>query len=165
MHRQVFVDRDTGLRLHGDCLLARPSRAVTALVWPAELAAFRQARGAPLDAPRDGLPAMHPDCLDVPEEAGPVILSPSPLTPYATRPDAPPEFQRLALSAAPGPGASVHYWYVDGRFAGKVPHCTPCFTPLEPGDHDVVVTDDLGRSARTTFSVRPAGALGSLSRP
>lgn len=165
MHRQVFVDRDTGLRLHGDCLLAHPSRPETVLVWPAELAAFRQARGAPLGAPLDGLPPMHPGCPDVPEEAGPVILSPSALTPYATRTEAPPEFQRLALSAAPGPGASFHYWYVDGRFAGKVPLGTPCFTPLEPGEHVAVVTDDLGRSARTVFSVRPAGALGSLGRP
>ena len=161
MHRQVFVDPETGLRLHGDCLVDHPSRAETVLVRPAELAAFLHARGAP----PDGLPPMHPDCRDVPEEAGPVILSPSPLTPYATRPDAPPEFQRLALSAAPGPGASVHFWYVDGRFAGKVPHETPCFTPLEPGNHVVTVTDDLGRTARSAFSVRPADALGSRGRP
>jgi penicillin-binding protein 1C len=161
MHRQVFVDPDTGLRLHGDCLLNHPARPESVLVRPAELEAFLLSRGAP----PAGLPAMHPDCRDVPEEAGPVILSPSPLTPYATRRDAPPEFQRLALSAAPGPGASVHFWYVDGRFAGKAAQGATCFTPLEPGEHEVVVTDDLGRSTRSTFTVQPDDALGSGVRP
>jgi penicillin-binding protein 1C len=161
MHRRIFVDEESGLRLHGDCLLGRPSRAETALIWPGELAAFRLAQGAPPPA----LPPMHPDCRDVPDEAGPVILSPSALTPYAARPDAPAEFQRLALSAAPGPGATTHFWYVDGRYAGHGPHGEPCFVPLTPGAHEALVTDDLGRSARTAFTVQAAGALGSRNRP
>ncbi len=163
MHRQIFVNPDSGLRLHGDCLLAEKSREETVLVWPAELVAFRRAQGASLP----GLPNVDPGCPDVPEESGPVIQSPSPSTPYLARPDAPPEFQRLALSAAGAAGASVHYWYVDGRHVGRTSPETPCFIPLASGTHEVMVTDDHGRSARTSFTVRaPAKAdLGSRDQP
>ena len=149
MHKQIFVDQDTGLRLFGDCLLSRPTREETALLWPAELVAWRRAQGADLP----GLPPLHPDCADVPEEAGPLIQSPSPATPYVIRADAPAEFQRLALAAAPGPGATVHYWYVDGRFVGQARPETPCFIDPVPGRHALSVTDNLGRGASGVFSV------------
>jgi len=162
MHRRIFVDRESGLRLHGDCLLTRPSRPGTAVVWPAELVAFRQARGVPLT----GLPAVHPACPDVPGEGAPVIQSPSPDTPYVERPEAPPEFQRLSLLAAPAPGAATHYWYVDGRFAGKTAPLDPCFIPMTAGTHEITVTDDLGRTARSSCMVlTPQAALGSPQRP
>jgi penicillin-binding protein 1C len=161
MHRQIFTAPESGLRLHGDCLLRRPSRAETVLVWPPELVAYRQAQGAPLP----GLPPMDPDCPDVPAETGPVIDSPDTDTPYLIRPDAPPEFQRLALSAVPGAGATTHFWYVDGRFAGQGPPDRPCFVPLAPGGHEATVTDDLGRSARAAFTVRTQTGLGSGGAP
>ncbi len=163
MHRQIFVNPDTGLRLHGDCLLSHKSRMQTALVWPAELVAFRRAQGTNLT----GLPPIDPSCLDVPEEGGPVILSPSATTPYHVRTDALPEFQRLSLSAAGAAGASAHYWYVDGRHVGRTAPETPCFIPLQSGVHEVIVTDDQGRSARSTFTVRgqPDADLGSREQP
>jgi penicillin-binding protein 1C len=163
MHRQIFVNPDTGLRLHGDCLLSQKSRMQTALVWPAELVAFRRAQGTNLA----GLPPVDPGCLDVPEEGGPVILSPSANTPYHIRTDALPEFQRLSLSAAGAAGASAHYWYVDGRHVGQTAPETPCFIPLRSGVHEVIVTDDQGRSARSTFTVRgqPNADLGSREQP
>jgi penicillin-binding protein 1C len=150
MHKRIFVDPETGLRLHGDCLLNRPVQEETAVVWPPELVAYRMAQGVVLP----GLPRVHPDCPDVPEEKGPVIQSLAAGTPYLIRPDAPAEFQRLALTAAPGTGASIHYWYVNDRYVGHVTPETPCFVPLSPGRHDVFVVDDLGRSSRTRFTVR-----------
>ena len=163
MHRQIFVNPETGLRLHGDCLLLKESRTQTALIWPPELVAFRHAQGLSLP----GLPGIDPDCPDVPEEGGPIIQSPSAVTPYQLRPEAPPEFQRLSLSAAGATGAATHYWYVDGRHVGRTAPDTPCFIPLQSGTHEVVVTDDHGRSARSTFTVRPAtkADLGSRGQP
>lgn len=163
MHRRIFVHPGTGLRLHGDCLLNGESKEETALVWPSELVAFRLAQGASLP----GLPAADPRCADIPEESGPVITSPSSNTPYLIRPDAPPKFQRLALSAAGAADASAHYWYVNGRHVARTAPATPCFIPLEAGEHVAMVTDDHGRSARVTFSVRnPAKAgLGSAGSP
>lgn len=163
MHRRIFVNPATGLRLHGDCLLVKESTEETALVWPAELVAFRRAQGSSLP----GLPGIDPECLDVPKEGGPVIQSPSAGTPYHVRMDVPPKFQRLALSAAGAAGASLHYWYVDGRHVGRTAPETPCFIPLERGVHEVTVTDDQGRSARTTFTVhvRDGDALGSRVQP
>ena len=146
MHKRIFVDPETGLRLHGDCLLNRPVQEETAVVWP-ELVAYRMAQGVVLAC------RVHPDCPDVPEEKGghPVMAAG---TPYLIRPDAPAEFQRLALTAAPGTGASIHYWYVNDRYVGHVTPETPCFVPLSPGRHDVFVVDDLGRSSWTRFTVR-----------
>lgn len=167
LHKRIFVDLETGLRLHGDCLLNRTAREETALIWPAELVAYRMAQGAPLP----GLPKVHPDCPDVPEEKGPLIQSPSARTPYLIRPDAPPEFQRLALVAAPGTGAAVHYWYVDGRYVGHASPETPCFVTLEPGRHSASVTDDLGRGSQIHFVVRELAdpqrgtALRDAARP
>jgi penicillin-binding protein 1C len=163
MHRQIFVNPENGLRLHGDCLLDHESETKTALVWPAELVAFRRAQGASLPE----MPPVDPDCLDVPQEEGPIILSPSPHTPYLLRADAPREHQRLALSAAGAADATVHYWYVDGRHTGQTPPDTPCFIALEEGEHVAMVTDDHGRSARATFTVHnPAkAALGSAACP
>jgi penicillin-binding protein 1C len=160
MHKQIFVDQDTGLRLFGDCLLSRPTREETAVLWPAELVAWRRAQGADLP----GLPSLHPDCADVPEEAGPLIQSPSPSTPYVIRADAPARFQRLALSAAPGPGGVAHYWYVNGRFMGQTRPETPCFIAPEPGRHTLSVTDNLGRGASGVFTVE-AGLGGPPSAP
>ena len=107
----------------------------------------------------------------MPEEKGPLIQSPSARTPYLIRPDAPPEFQRLALVAAPGTGAAVHYWYVDGRYVGHASPETPCFVTLEPGRHSASVTDDLGRGSQIHFMVRELAdpqrgtALRDAARP
>lgn len=105
-----------------------------------------------------GTPA-HPDCRDVPQEAGPVIQSPSPDTPYLSRPDAPPEFQRLALSAAGAAGAKIHYWYVDGRHVGQTPPETPHFIPY--------AKETMKPSSPTTWAAAPGppSACNSRTRP
>lgn len=149
VHRQIFVHAHTGLRLHGDCLTTFPVREETALFWPAELVAFARAQGQPLREP----PPFASECQDITTEAVPEIISPSSQTPYVLRQDAPADFQRLALSAAPAPGATLHYWYVDGRFVGQTPPITPCFVPLEPGTHNVHVTDNQGRGSTSTYQV------------
>lgn len=171
MHQPIFVHRDSGLRLHGDCLLTQPSMETTAVIRPPELLAWQRAQG--LDA--GGLPPMHPDCRDVPEESGPVILSPSAATPYVLRAEAPTRFQQVSLLAAPGAGASRHYWYVNSHFVGQSEPGSPCFIQPRPGQHSISVTDDLGRSAAARFTVvDPTGvssprsdddALGSRNRP
>ncbi|NLY41218.1 MAG: penicillin-binding protein 1C, partial [Desulfovibrionales bacterium] len=149
MHQQIFVHAHTGLRLQGDCLTHSPVREITALFWPAELLAWSHAQGSPVRKP----PSFAPECLDISTEITPVISSPSSQTPYVLRQDAPAEFQRLALSAVPASGATLHYWYVDGRFVGQSSPGAPCFVPLEPGNHAVHVTDNNGRSASSTYMV------------
>lgn len=149
MHKRIFVHQDSGLRLHGECLGQFPSKEQTIVLWPPELVAYQRAQGVPLP----GLPALHPQCLDIPDESGPVIQSPSQHTPYLLRTDAPASFQRLALLAAPAPGGTKHYWYVDSRYVGQTSPEVPCFVSLESGKHEVLVTDNLGRSSQTTYLV------------
>lgn len=149
MHKRIFVHQDSGLRLYDDCLTRFPSKEQVIVVWPAELVAYQRAQGVPLA----GLPAPHPECLDIPDDAGPIIRSPSVDTPYLLHVAGPVSFQNLALLAAPAPGGTTHYWYVDSRYIGHNSPETPCFVALESGEHEALVIDNLGRSAQVIYTV------------
>ncbi|MBQ7248730.1 MAG: penicillin-binding protein 1C [Deltaproteobacteria bacterium] len=148
-HKTLLVEEESGLRLAGDCLIGRRAKEVTALVYPAELVSWLAGQGV---APPP-LPELHPACTEVPDAAAPLIVSPAAGARLMQRPDAPQEFQKLALLASPAQGARWHYWYVDGRPVGKVAPDTPCFAELAPGAHIVWVTDDMGRTARRLVTI------------
>jgi membrane carboxypeptidase/penicillin-binding protein PbpC len=61
--------------------------------------------------------------------------------------------QAVPLQAESQRAASLS-WFVDGEFLGThPPEERIWWTPL-PGDHEVVVTDEAGRSARRALKVR-----------
>lgn len=158
MHRRIFVDAETGERLMGDCLLQRPHTGRVVRLDPPELTAWRRSRGQGAG----GLPHLSPLCSEVPGGEGPKIVSPSPRTPYLLRPDAPLEFQRIALAAQAGVDAGRLYWYQDGELlAGGAPEDKLFLTP-RPGEHTLVLMDSLGRQDAVTYSVRerPQGGSG-----
>ena len=148
-HRRIFVDAESGERLAGRCLRDRDHRPEIAVVHPPELVAFWRASGRPVTE----LPPFHASCRDVPTGPGPRIVSPSPATPYRRRHDAPLEYQRVELLAAAAPGTARLYWYQNGALVGAGPPGEPAFTRLVPGQHEVVVVDDAGRLARSTYRV------------
>lgn len=62
--------------------------------------------------------------------------------------------QQITLSVTAGEGVSRLSWWLDGTFQGSL---APPFTaplPLRRGSHRVRVTDDQGRSASTSWTVR-----------
>jgi penicillin-binding protein 1C len=151
-HRRILVDKTTGLRLEGSCLTTEASRRAVPLVAesiPPELAAWLASQGKPAPGP----PALSPLCRDVPAGRGPVILSPSPDTPYVLRHDAPASHQQVALRAASGEPDQPLWWYVDGNFAGKAAGAATLFWPMAEGNHTVSATDSQGRTSSVAFCV------------
>jgi penicillin-binding protein 1C len=148
-HRRVLVDAATGELLAGDCLAGRPHAFRLLTVFPPELVAWWRAQGDPVAE----LPRPAPACGGIPEGEPPRIVSPDGTTPYRLRRDAPPEHQRIPLVARAGPGVSRLFWYQDGRLVAAAAPQESRFLPSLPGEHRLVVTDDLGRTGGVTYRV------------
>jgi penicillin-binding protein 1C len=151
-HRRVLVDSKTGELLSGDCMRDRPHEIRKLTVFPAELVAWWRAQGSPIPEP----PRMSSACRGVPAGEAPRIVSPAAATPYRIRRDTPAEYQRIPLIAQAGAEASRLYWYQDGLLVATTGAGGPGenhFLPSEPGEHRLVVTDDLGRSDGVTYRV------------
>jgi penicillin-binding protein 1C len=89
----------------------------------------------------------------VPEGEPPRIVSPDPTTPYRLRRDTPPEYQRIPLVARADSGATRLFWYQDGQLVATMAPQESRFLDSVPGEHRLVVTDDLGRSDAVTYKV------------
>jgi penicillin-binding protein 1C len=151
-HRRVLVDAKTGDLLSGDCVRERPHEFRMLTVFPAELVAWWRAQGSPIPEP----PRMSDSCRGVPAGEAPRIVSPAAATPYRIRRDTPAEYQRIPLIAQASAEASRLFWYQDGLLVAATGTGGPGdthFLPSEPGEHRLVVTDDLGRSDRVTYRV------------
>lgn len=124
----------------------------TAVVHPAELLAWWRSEGRPVVATSD----PGPGCPEVALGEAPRIVSPDPATPYRLRRGIPLSHQRIALVARVGSGARHLWWYEDGLLVGAGAPGERLFVEPSPGRHRLVVTDDLGRSAGTSFLVEAA---------
>ena len=149
LHRQIFVDAETGERLEGDCLAKRPHVTMVVKEYPLELEAWRRSQSQPTAES----PALSPLCTEVPADASPRIISPSAKTPYKLRRDAPPSFQRIALVAQTNADARELFWYQDGQLVAHGAPTQKLFLDPLPGEHRIVVQDELGRMDGVTFKV------------
>jgi penicillin-binding protein 1C len=151
-HRRVLVDAKTGDLLSGDCVGERPHEFRMLTVFPAELVAWWRAQGSAVAEP----PRISASCRGVPSGEAPRIVSPAAATPYRIRRDTPAEYQRIPLIAQASAEASRLFWYQDGLLVATTGTGGPGeshFLPSEPGEHRLVVTDDLGRSDGVTYRV------------
>ena len=55
--------------------------------------------------------------------------------------------------ARAGAGVSRLFWYQDGRLVAATAPQESRFLPSVPGEHRLVVTDDLGRTGGVTYRV------------
>jgi penicillin-binding protein 1C len=118
-------------------------------VFPAELVAWWRAQGSPMPVP----PRMSAACRGVPAGEAPRIVSPAAATPYRIRRDTPAEYQRIPLIAQASAEASRLFWYQDGLLVAATSAGENHYLPSAPGEHRLVVTDDLGRSDGVTYKV------------
>lgn len=146
-HRRVFVDRETGEWLAGDCVGRRPMEARVLTLYPPELVAWWRARGHAVPA----LPPPAEGCrgAGAPGEP-PKIVSPDAATPYRLRAGAPERFQRVPLIAR---GSGRLFWYQDGVLVASARPEDQRFVPLETGRHRLVVVDEAGRVDRLEYVV------------
>jgi penicillin-binding protein 1C len=148
-HRRALVDSGTGELLSGDCVRERPHELRSFTVFPAELVAWWRAQGSPVPEP----PRVSSACRGIPAGEPPRIVSPAAATPYRVRRDTPPEYQRIPLIAQASAEASRLFWYQDGMLVASTSPGENHFLPSHPGEHRLVVTDDLGRSDGVTYKV------------
>jgi len=148
-HRRALVDAETGELLSGDCVRERPHELRSFTVFPAELVAWWRAQGSPVPEP----PRFSSACRGIPAGDPPRIVSPAAATPYRVRRDTPPEYQRIPLIAHASAEASRLFWYQDGMLVASTSPGENHFLPSLPGEHRLVVTDDLGRSDGVVYKV------------
>ncbi|HVG06924.1 MAG TPA: penicillin-binding protein 1C [Thermoanaerobaculia bacterium] len=149
-HRRALVDAETGELLSGDCVRGRPHELRSFTVFPAELVAWWRAQGSNQIL---GTPRFASACRGIPAGDPPRIVSPAAATPYRVRRDTPPEYQRIPLVAQASAEASRLFWYQDGMLVASTSPGENHFLPSLPGEHRLVVTDDLGRSDGVVYKV------------
>jgi penicillin-binding protein 1C len=151
LHRRMLVDSRTGELLAGDCVGRRPHELRLFTLYPPELVAWWRSQGNPVqEAPR-----LAAACTGIPDGDPPRIVSPDGATPYHLRGDSPLAFQRIPLVAQVAPGARRLFWYQDGTLVATTDAggAASRFLAAVPGEHRLVVTDDLGRSDGVTYRV------------
>ncbi|MCC6712545.1 MAG: penicillin-binding protein 1C [Candidatus Dadabacteria bacterium] len=158
--KQIFVDKETGELLLGQCIGERPHEARTVTTYPAELVAWRMAEGKSVET----MPPLSPLCKDVPSESPPRIVSPDRTTPYRVLNGMPSEYQRVELIARVAEEVNMLYWYQDGKLIASSKPYKRVFIPLEAGAHDLVVVDSSGRSDSVTYRVEKTGHVEVVGR-
>ena len=147
-HRQVFVDRQTGKVLRGECLVGRSHRTRVVSQLPRELVTWRRTTGQSVEV----VPEVSSDCHTVGQGSGPLIVSPDPGTPYVLRSNVPSRFQKIALTARSSLSQRL-YWYADGTLVASGPAGQQQFLEPTRGSHEIIVMDDSGRSDRIVYRV------------
>ena len=147
VHRRIWVDNLTGLRLPGEPEDSTSSHAEVCEFWPSDLAKLFQAAGLPRIVP----PAMGKDGHASPLKAtgnadkGPCIVSPQKGIAYHVRVGAASD-EVLNLEATAETSREHLRWFVDARYLGVSEPSTPLLWKLQPGRHIVRAVDDQGRA-------------------
>lgn len=139
--RRVFLDKETGHQLVGDCLAERPHESKIFTIYPSELTAWWRVHGKPVEP----IPQISSHCKDVPSELPPQIISPDEKTPYRVLRGTPYEYQKVQLYARVSEEVETLYWYQDQKLIATASPDRKVFIPLKPGRHKLTVIDSYGR--------------------
>ncbi len=148
MHQNIEVDRATGLQVRPGCREGKDVEQRTVVEWPAAVQRWLAEawRSEPV------APPLAPDCAPATVGAAPTIVSPEAGLTAVLLPGVDPTEQDVPLEATGGPGELD--WFVDGLWLGRAhAHERVWWTP-SAGEHELMVVDPAGRSARQTLMVR-----------
>jgi penicillin-binding protein 1C len=150
LHQQIFVDTKTGKRLCSHCRVGKNYEGKIVEKWPVEIATWMERNGYRLDL----IPEHYPLCSKIISGKNPIILSPTAQTEYKIRPGIDLNFQKILLDATVSNDTKTIYWFLDGKliFSGK-PIEKVFFSPTQ-GIHNLICTDDQGRSSDVRFTVK-----------
>ena len=140
IHREVWVDAATGLRLNGNDG-KRTARREVHEFWPSDLLALFAAAGVPRNLPPLFAPGESVETLARSGRA-PCITSPKMGSTYSTG-----TIDRtLALTAETDADVETVCWFADRDFLGASHRTTPLHWQPRPGHYTLIVMDDHGRS-------------------
>lgn len=146
VHRKVWLDNITGLRLDEPPDDPSAAHAEVCEFWPSDLEKLFRAAGVP----RRGAPALqsrvHSTVLmDDANDAGPRIVSPKKGLIYHVR-VADAEDEVLNLEATADTGRDHLRWFVDAAYVGESAPSSALLWKPQPGRHVIRAVDDSGRA-------------------
>jgi penicillin-binding protein 1C len=144
VHRNVFIDAATGMRLPGP----DPTRDVKKEIyefWPSDLMRLFREAGLPRRRPPPFLPGSHADGAGYESGNAPRITSPRPGTVYELQAGATGR-EELTLQARTETDVEQIYWFADKQFIGRAAPRNPVAWNPAPGSYCLTAVDDEGRA-------------------
>ena len=154
IHRRVWVDNRTGLRLQGEPTDSTSVHAEVCEFWPSDLAKLFQAAGLPRQAPPDFLASNSTSLPGAGGDAGkgPRIVSPKAGLIYHVRIGAADD-EVLNLEATAETRQEQLRWFVDATYLGESAPSTAFLWKLQPGQHVIRAVDEQGRADSREITV------------
>lgn len=149
IHKEILVDKNTGYQVCRFCLKDKSCEYDTLEVWPAEIATWLDKTGSLIQ----NVPNHNPDCRGASFGDRPIINSPRDDVDYIIREYIPLDLQCILLDASVASGSRRLYWFIDGYLHSSLDPGDKTFYIPEPGDHDIICSDDLGRSSSVTIRI------------
>jgi penicillin-binding protein 1C len=143
-HVAVDVDLDRGLAVNADCRAGRRWATRSFVVWPTAVERWLGERHRLLAGP----PTLAPECTPAGPARPPTILSPPPGQVLVLLAGVSPERQMVPLDADTRRSGARLSWFVDGEWLGSVAAQDRLWWQPTTGEHEVVVMDEAGLSAR-----------------
>lgn len=149
-HIEVDIDVTSGLALLPSCRAGHEYRTEKFLQWPASLRRWLSDEHRSVPA----APSLSPDCVAPIGEKAPSIISPPADHVAMLIPGLETDRQEIPFAAETAGGAGRLSWFVDGEYLGTVAVSERLWWKPSAGTHEIVVTDDTGRSSKRKLEVR-----------
>jgi penicillin-binding protein 1C len=141
IHREIWVDAATGLRVNGDN--GNAHREVCEF-WPSDLLELFEAAGLPRRRPPPFLPGASVEMVARAGKA-PHIVSPKSDVIYSLG-ESTASDRALSLRAETEADVAKVYWFANRTFLGTTNRTTPLQWEAKPGSYTIIALDDHGRS-------------------
>jgi penicillin-binding protein 1C len=152
VHRRIWVDNQTGLRLTGAPADPASAHAEVCEFWSSDLAKLFQAAGLPRVAPPGLADPAHAVAAGVDAGKGPSIVSPKKGLTYHIRVGAAAD-EVLNLEATAETSHERLHWFVDAAYLGVSEPSAALLWKLQPGRHVIRAVDDSGRADTRQITV------------
>ena len=148
--RKILINKATGLRA---CVFD-PEKTLyeTFEFWPSDVLRIYHAAGIYPKSPPPYMPSCKNNAMV--EHMSPEITSPKEGVVYTTQTN---KKNPVALTVTVDASVKEVFWFVGNEFVGKTDPDTPYLWVPIPGQHQVRVVDDKGKSDTKTVVVRPIG--------
>jgi penicillin-binding protein 1C len=144
VHREVFVDAATGMRLPAPDGEHEVRREVYEF-WPSDLMRLFREAGLPRRRPPPYLPGSRTDGMTYQEGNAPHIVSPRPGAVYELQTGMTAR-EELTLEARTEADVEQVYWFADKQFIGHAGPREPIAWRPGPGTYCLTAVDDAGRA-------------------
>lgn len=152
VHRRVWVDNQTGLRLSGAPADPASAHAEVCEFWSSDLAKLFQAAGVPRVGPPEMAETGNAVACGPDVGKGPSIVSPKKGLTYHLRVGAAAD-EVLNLEATAETSHERLHWFVDAAYLGVSEPSTALLWKLQPGRHVIRAVDDSGRADTREITV------------